>query len=73
MPELDGLETTQAIRQDERRTGRHIPIVALTAHAMTDDRQRCLKVGMDAYISKPIVIEELHNILEEIAKKIGLP
>jgi len=73
MPELDGLETTLAIRQDERRTGRHIPIVALTAHAMTDDRQRCLNAGMDAYISKPIVIEELHDILEEIAKKIGLP
>jgi PAS domain S-box-containing protein len=72
MPELDGLETTLAIRRDERRTGRHMPIVALTAHAMTEDRQRCLQAGMDAYISKPIVIEELHNILEEIGKKIGL-
>jgi len=72
MPELDGLETTQAIRQDERRTGRHLPIVALTAHAMVDDRQRCLNAGMDAYVSKPIVIEELHQVLEEIAKKIAL-
>lgn len=70
MPELDGLEATQAIRQREKNTDEHIPVVALTAHAMVDDRQRCLQAGMDAYISKPIVIEEFYNILEEIGKKI---
>jgi two-component system sensor histidine kinase/response regulator len=54
MPEMDGLEATQAIRQLELRTGTHIPIVAMTAHAMTGDRERCLESGMDEYLSKPI-------------------
>ena len=54
MPEMDGLETTAAIRVEERRSGRHIPIIAMTAHAMAGDRQRCLEAGMDEYISKPI-------------------
>ena len=70
MPELDGLQTTQAIRERERQSDDHMPIVALTAHAMVDDRRRCLQAGMDAYISKPIVVEELHNILEDIGDKI---
>ena len=54
MPELDGLETTQTIRQLEVSLGSHIPIIAMTAHAMTGDRERCLESGMDEYLSKPI-------------------
>jgi two-component system sensor histidine kinase/response regulator len=54
MPELDGLETTQAIRQNEVLSGNHIPIIALTAHALKGDEEICLKAGMDDYLSKPI-------------------
>jgi two-component system, sensor histidine kinase and response regulator len=54
MPEMGGLEATQVIRQREAATGRHVPIVALTAHAMKGDRDRCLAGGMDEYLSKPI-------------------
>ena len=54
MPGLDGLETTAAIRERERATGAHIPIVALTAHAMKGDAERCLAAGMDAYLAKPL-------------------
>src|SRR5207249_7868844 len=59
MPEMDGLEAAAAIRERERSTGRHIPIVALTAHAMKGDRERCLAAGMDAYVSKPLRPDEL--------------
>jgi two-component system, sensor histidine kinase and response regulator len=59
MPEMDGLEATAAIRQRERTTGTHIPIVAMTAHAMAGDRERCLKEGMDAYVSKPLRPDDL--------------
>jgi PAS domain S-box-containing protein len=59
MPELDGLETTAAIRQRERSTGRHIPIVAVTAHTMKGDADRCLAAGMDAYVAKPLRVPEL--------------
>ncbi len=54
MPEMGGFEATCAIRDREKKTGRHIPIIALTAHAMKGDEERCLKAGMDAYVSKPI-------------------
>ncbi|MFA5864035.1 MAG: response regulator [Phycisphaerae bacterium] len=60
-------EATQAIRKKELSTGHHTPIVAMTAHAMKGDRERCLEVGMDGYVSKPIQVEELFNTIEEIA------
>jgi two-component system sensor histidine kinase/response regulator len=59
MPEMDGFEATAVIRQRERATGTHIPIVAMTAHAMAGDRERCLAEGMDAYISKPLRPDDL--------------
>jgi two-component system, sensor histidine kinase and response regulator len=59
MPVMSGLEATAAIRLRERATGAHVPIVAMTAHAMTGDRERCLEAGMDAYVSKPLRPDEL--------------
>jgi signal transduction histidine kinase/ActR/RegA family two-component response regulator len=65
MPEMDGLETTGAIRIRERGTEVHLPIIAMTAHAMQGDRERCIAAGMDGYISKPIGIKELIEMLEK--------
>ncbi len=66
MPEMDGFEATAKIRSLEQGTERHIPIVALTAHAMKGYSEKCVAAGMDAYISKPIIIGEFRKILEEI-------
>jgi signal transduction histidine kinase/CheY-like chemotaxis protein len=63
MPEMDGFEATKAIREIEKRTNTHIPIVALTANAMKEDEQRCLDSGMDAYLAKPIKREKLDELL----------
>ena len=63
MPEMNGFEVTAAIRERELSTGAHIPIIALTAHAMTGDRERCIAAGMDAYVSKPIRARELFEAL----------
>jgi two-component system sensor histidine kinase/response regulator len=54
MPGMDGLQATAAIREKESHSGQHIPIIALTAHALPEDRQRCLAAGMDGYVTKPI-------------------
>jgi CheY-like chemotaxis protein len=59
MPEMDGFTTTTTIRQQEQQTGTHLPIIALTAHAMKGDAERCLAAGMDAYVAKPLRVEEL--------------
>jgi CheY-like chemotaxis protein len=66
MPEMDGFEATAAIREKEGVTGSHIPIIAMTAHAMKGDRERCLAVGMDAYISKPIQPSELYRAIKTV-------
>ena len=64
MPNIDGFQATSAIRQREKSTGGHIPIIAMTGYAMKGDRQRCLDNGMDAYICKPIRSQEPFDILE---------
>ena len=64
MPVMDGFEAIRAIRANERVTGAHIPIVALTAHAMKGDRERCLVAGADEYVAKPIRIGELLEAME---------
>jgi two-component system sensor histidine kinase/response regulator len=65
MPEMDGFEATAAIRAKEKSTGAHIPIIAMTAHALKGDQERCLEAGMDAYVSKPIRTAELFRIITD--------
>ena len=67
MPEMDGYEATAIIREQEKFSGAHLPIIAMTAHAMKGDRERCLAQGMDDYISKPIQAKELLAILQRYA------
>ncbi|MCI0568382.1 MAG: response regulator, partial [Acidobacteria bacterium] len=66
MPEMDGFEATATLRAEEKRTGRHMPIVAMTAHAMKGDRERCLEAGMDDYVSKPINPEQLFDAIDRM-------
>jgi two-component system sensor histidine kinase/response regulator len=67
MPALDGLEATRLIRKDER--WKHLPIVAMTAHAMTGDKERCLEAGMNGYISKPVHPSHLLATVDEFLAK----
>jgi len=64
MPEMDGFEATSLLREQERLTGKHQPVVAMTALAMNGDRERCMSSGMDGYISKPIRPQELDEVLD---------
>jgi signal transduction histidine kinase/DNA-binding response OmpR family regulator len=66
MPEMDGLEATAAIRAQERTSGARLPIVALTAHAMPGDRQRCLDADMDGYVAKPVKAVELFDVIDRV-------
>ena len=67
MPEMDGLAATEAIRQAEKATGLHLPIIAMTAYAMKGDRERCLQAGMDGYLAKPVRFSDIEAVLAGIA------
>jgi two-component system sensor histidine kinase/response regulator len=71
MPTMDGLEATAAIREKEKSSGGHIPIVAMTAHSLKGDEERCVAGGMDAYVSKPIRTHELFATIERVLAKSG--
>jgi two-component system, sensor histidine kinase and response regulator len=66
MPEMDGFETTAAIRKKEQQSGQHLAIIAMTAHTLKGDRERCLAAGMDGYNAKPMTCEELPAVLATI-------
>jgi two-component system, sensor histidine kinase and response regulator len=66
MPEMDGFEATAAIREREKSSGQHLPIIAMTAHAMKGDEERCLAAGMDGYVSKPIRTAELFATIDKL-------
>jgi CheY-like chemotaxis protein len=69
MPEMNGLEATAAIREKEKISGAHIPIIAMTANALKGDEELCLAAGMDGYISKPIRTEELFATIETLLRR----
>jgi two-component system sensor histidine kinase/response regulator len=71
---MDGFEATAAIREREKLTGGHVPIIAMTAHAFRGDQERCLSAGMDDYVSKPIRTSELVSKIETaLANRVFLP
>jgi two-component system sensor histidine kinase/response regulator len=70
MPEMDGFETTKAIRGGRGGDDRDIPIIGITAYAMAGDRERCLEAGMDSYISKPIRAGDLLRLIEETGRRL---
>jgi two-component system, sensor histidine kinase and response regulator len=71
MPQMSGFEITAIIREQERVTGVHMPIVAMTAHAMKGDRERCLAAGMDSYLSKPVQSAELYRLIADFAPQVN--
>ncbi len=73
MPEMDGLEAARRVREMEKQSGGHVPIVAMTAHAMSSHRQQCLEAGMDAYVVKPIQRQEFIETVETLALDLLIP
>lgn len=71
MPKMDGYEATKIIRKSEVGNGLHIPIVALTAHAMSSDEAKCLEVGMDAYLTKPIDYKMMVSTILSLTKRMA--
>jgi two-component system sensor histidine kinase/response regulator len=71
MPEMDGFQATAALRARERETKRHLPVVAMTAHAMAGDREKCLMAGMDDYVAKPLKPVDLFQTLERAVERTG--
>lgn len=69
MPKMDGYQATRIIRASESRNGSHIPIVALTAHAMSSDEAKCLEVGMDAYLTKPIDCNLMASTIRSLTRR----
>ena len=70
MPIMDGYQATNVIRQQEKTTGGHLPIIALTAHALAEDRAKCLAAGMDAYLSKPLRPKDLVAVVERVSQSV---
>jgi two-component system, sensor histidine kinase and response regulator len=68
MPVMDGLTATMKIREVEKKSGAHIPIVAMTAHAMKGDKERCLEAGMDGYLSKPISSRGIEDVIAQLVR-----
>jgi CheY-like chemotaxis protein len=71
MPVMDGLEATKAYREWEKTTGKHLPMIAMTAYAMKGDEERCLAAGMDGYLPKPISAQRLYDVIEEMMDQSG--
>jgi CheY-like chemotaxis protein len=69
MPNMDGFDATRAIREREKLSGAHIPIIAMTAHAMKGDMEECLDVGMDGYVAKPVNVKELEQALDDLVEE----
>jgi len=73
MPGMNGFEATTTIRELEKNTGNHVPIIAVTAHVMAGYKEECLNVGMDNYLAKPFRMQELFGIIEETFAQLNIP
>ena len=71
MPEMDGMEATRVLRERESKTGTHLTVIGVTAHAMAGDRERCLQAGIDGYLTKPIRPTELGELLDRLVAARG--
>ena len=69
LPEMDGYEITKFIRENEKKTKEHVPIIALTANALENDRDKCINAGMDDYLAKPFTAQELYTVMDKFLVK----